>query len=348
MANLIHLEPRPLAEVLTSAPAELYRIVDKCLQKNVDNRYKNASEIASDLKILKREIEADRAFETPLPHVHTTDAESQISSEETKTRLYQTDGNSGSDSASIKTSDQSAIAPAKNSRKISPIVFGSISAAFIIIIGIFLAAGLGAFTAKTGKKSELFLNPQISKLSDDSKSRLPAISPDGKYVAFQNGDAGARSILVRQLATGSSVEIVPKSGLKTLAIRFSPDTNYVYFVQSDVSGTVNNLYQVPTLGGTPKLIVADIDSNITFSPDGKKIAFTRHSGSQGTDTLLTANTDGTGEKAVIATPETDFGYLGNPIWSPDGGKIVVAVSTFRGGEADSVSIAEVSPDGGGN
>ena len=213
----------------------------------------------------------------------------------------------------------------------------------MIVGGGFLAA---KFLGKGGENVESFRNPQISKLSDDGKSRLPAISPDGKYVAYQSGDAGARNIVVRQLETGSSVEIVPKSGLRILALRFSPDTNYVYFVQGDVSNTVNNLYKVPTLGGTAKLIVADIDSNVTFSPDGKKIAFTRHEGNAGTDTLLTANIDGTDEKIVIATPQTDFGFLGNPIWSPNGGKIAVIVSTFKGGETDSLSIAEISPDGG--
>jgi serine/threonine protein kinase len=340
LANLIHLEPRPLAESSPDTPAELHRIVDKCLQKNIENRYQNANEIAFDLKNLKRELEADQSFEKPLP-IHSTSADSRIFSEETKTRLLQTD----EDFTRTKITNPATNAPTKNSRSITPFIFGGIVAS-VLIIGALVAIGLGIFAAKTDHKADKFLNPQISKLSDDGKSRLPAISPDGKYVAFQSGDAGAKSIVVRQLATGSSVEIVPKSGLRILALRFSPDTNYVYFVQGDAGNSVYSLYQVPTLGGTAKLIVTDIDSNVTFSPDGKKIAFTRHNGSEGTDTLLTANIDGTGEKAVIATPQTDYGYLGNPIWSPNGEKIVVAVSTFKGGETDSVFIAEVSPDGG--
>ncbi len=341
LANLIHLEPRPLVDISPDTPAELHRIVDKCLQKNVENRYQNANEVAVDLKNFRRDLDADNSSETPL-RIHSTGADSEGFSEEIKTRLFQTDD----DLMPTKITNPSINSPTPNSRRISPFILGGIIAG-VLIIGTFLVIRLGIFAAKTDRKAELFLNPHISKLSDDGQSRLPAISPDGKYVAFQSGDAGARDILVRQLATGSSVEIVPKSGLRILAIRFSPDTNYVYFLQSDISNTVNNLYQVPTLGGTAKLVVGDVDSNITFSPDGKKIAFTRHSGNAGTDTLLTANLDGTNEKAVINTSQTDFGYLGNPIWSPDGGKIVVLVSTFKGGEADSVSIAEISPADGG-
>ncbi len=35
------------------------------------------------------------------------------------------------------------------------------------------------------------------------------------------------------------------------------------------------LYQVPSLGGTPRRILADVDSPISFSPDGKRFSFVR-------------------------------------------------------------------------
>ncbi len=345
LANLIHLEP-PLSEILPNAPAELHRIVNKSLRKNRDERYRTAVEIAFDLKNLRRELEANYSDQTPL-RIHSTNSGARQFSDETKTRIYQTDEakpkQTDEDLAQTKIISQSATAPNKSPRRILPfVVFG--------IIGILLLGGAGLLAAKflsgSGAKVESFQNPQISKLSDDGKSRLPAISPDGRYVAFQSGEAGARNITVRQLVTGSSVEIVPKSGFNVLAICFSPDTNYVYFLQSDAGKNFNSLYQVPTLGGTPKLIVADVDSNITFSPDGKKIAFARHNGNEGTDTLLTANADGTDEKAIIATPQTAYGYFGYPAWSPTGEKIVLVVGTFKGGEAESLSLAEVSLDGG--
>ncbi len=342
LANLIHLELPSLSEILPDAPAELHRIVNKSLRKNRDERYQIAVAIASDLKNLRRELEANYSDQTLL-RIHSTNSGARQFSDETKTRNYQTDEaklkQTDEDLTQTKIISQSASVSSGKSRRITPFV----------IIGILLLGGLGLLAAKFlggGEKFNSFQNPQISKLSDDGKSHLPAISPDGRYVAFQSGEAGARNITVRQLVTGSSVEIVPKSGLNVLAICFSPDTNYVYFVQSDAGKTINSLYQVPTLGGTPKLIVADVDSNISFSPDGKKFAFTRHSGSAGTDTLLTANADGTDEKAIIATPQTAYGFLGNPAWSPTGNKIAVIVSTFKGGETDSVSIAEVSPDDG--
>ncbi len=347
LANLIHLPPKPLTDFLPDAPFELQNIIGKSLQKNLDERYQTIREMTADLKNLRRELETNPADGLQKTNYSPTTAD-RIFSEETKTRIYQTDESKADETVANPPLPQKITLPdaSPNQAKsgILRYVFGAIAA--LLLIG-----GIGLFAAKffggNNSKTDLFANPQISKLSDDGKSRLPTISPDGRYVAFQSGDAGAKNITVRQLLTGSAVEIVPKSGLAVLVICFSPDTNYVYFVRSDDSNTVNSLYQVPTLGGTPKLIVSDIDSNITFSPDGTKIAFTRHSGNEGTDTLLTANIDGTNEKPIIATPQTAFGYLGNPAWSPtNADKIAVLVSTFKGGESDSISLAEVSLESG--
>ena len=62
----------------------------------------------------------------------------------------------------------------------------------------------------------------------------------------------------------------------TTALRFSPDGNYFYFVRSDPGNPeLKFLYRAPLLGGTPQKLAEDVDSNITFSPDGKQIAFMR-------------------------------------------------------------------------
>ena len=33
------------------------------------------------------------------------------------------------------------------------------------------------------------------------------------------------------------------------------------------------LYRAPVLGGTPEKLVTDVDTNITFSPDGRSLAY---------------------------------------------------------------------------
>ncbi len=77
-------------------------------------------------------------------------------------------------------------------------------------------------------------------------------------------------------------------------MRFSPDGNYLYFNRSEPGSTeLKYLYRAPVLGGTPQKLVTDIDSNITFSPDGKQIAYFRFNNPEpGKERLLLLPVDG--------------------------------------------------------
>src|SRR5229473_743146 len=54
----------------------------------------------------------------------------------------------------------------------------------------------------------------------------------------------------------------------------------------------NALYRVPALGGTSTKLIADVDSAVTFSPDGKRLAFLRRSTGRGETAIVVSNADG--------------------------------------------------------
>jgi Tol biopolymer transport system component len=49
------------------------------------------------------------------------------------------------------------------------------------------------------------------------------ISPDGRYLAYLAGRAGRASLRVRQIATGSDVEVLPARDAALESPAFSPD-----------------------------------------------------------------------------------------------------------------------------
>jgi eukaryotic-like serine/threonine-protein kinase len=84
------------------------------------------------------------------------------------------------------------------------------------------------------------------------------------------------------------------------------------------------LYRAPVLGGTPQKLVTDIDSNITFSPDGRQIAYFRFNNPEaGKERLLLLPAEG-GEEKVLDNRTVNVG-LQDPAWSPDGKTIVCMV-----------------------
>ena len=96
-----------------------------------------------------------------------------------------------------------------------------------------------------------------------------AISANGEYAAYAYSEAGKQSVLVRQLASGSTLELVPPSPIGVWGLTFSSDSRSVYYAIKAGSDPAGGLYEIPILGGVPRRVLMRIDSTVTFSPDGK-------------------------------------------------------------------------------
>lgn len=102
----------------------------------------------------------------------------------------------------------------------------------------------------------------------------------------------------------------------------------IYFKRR-VSATQYNMFRATVLGGTPQLIVSDVDSNVTFSPGGRRIAYMRGNDPEVNKfRLLSAAPDGSGEKVLLNAPLGDVN-LRNVTWSPDGRQIAWLTGSIK-------------------
>ncbi len=209
------------------------------------------------------------------------------------------------------------------------------AAATLVAIGILLW--------RAGRTAPPFQHMEIARLTSTGKASAAAISPDGRYVVHIMSDAGQQSLWMRQVATGSNVEIVPasKAGFPDLA--FSPDGNYVYYTKVERDSFAGTLCQLPVLGGAPRTVVMDVDSPVTFSPDGRQIAFMRWKGEE--TAILVANVDGSGERQVTSRKTPAFFDSGRLAWSPDG-KLIACPAGVWGAGSYYENVVAV-PAGGG-
>src|SRR5581483_5801551 len=159
---------------------------------------------------------------------------------------------------------------------------------------------------------------RITRLTAIGKALLPAVSPDGRYVAYVMEDIGRQSVWIRQVATTSNVQIVPAAEADYQGLAFSRDGNYLYYTVYERPKRLGVVHRVPVLGGTAKKIIEDVESPVTFSPDGERFAFERNYPGRLEFSIIVANADGSNERILATRRQPDYFWTDGPAWSPDG------------------------------
>ena len=170
----------------------------------------------------------------------------------------------------------------------------------------------------------------ITQLTSSGDIGAASISPDGKWLAYVQDHNGEDSIWVRQLATGSTAQVLPPSKLNLDGLTFTRDGNYLYFNTRVLGENMNHLQKMASLGGTPQPLLDDIDSPISFSPDGTQITFVRQSSAEFNSKLMVAAADGTGAHALSTLSGLSGFSTTGPAWSPDGARIAVGAIEGQG------------------
>src|SRR5262249_59124421 len=134
--------------------------------------------------------------------------------------------------------------------------------------------------------------PSPGNLTATGNISNAAISPDGKYIVYAMDEAGKQGLWIRQVAVANSVRLIPASEVEYRGLTFSPDGNYIYYLLNERGSNRRNLYQVPALGGSPTMAKEAVDGPVSFSADGKKMAFVRANREQGEDSLVVADEHG--------------------------------------------------------
>ncbi|MEP6569881.1 MAG: protein kinase [Acidobacteriota bacterium] len=332
----------PLKDFDASASPELQRVVRRCLQKDPDERYQSIQDVALELKELRREMEGDSQFDTTVPP-------SSMGSETAGASRVQSSATIGSQTS---TGDVAAVLTTSSAEVIIGEVTKHKRGFALALVALILVAASVTFIwwrFSGGPKASPFLNVKIIRLTTGGKignaaiKGYTSISPDGKTVIFRTTEAGKDSLWVRQVSTGSLVKIVPDLEAKIGGTTFSRDGELVYYSLFDNVDPLGTLYQVPVLGGTSRRILAGVTSPVTFSPDGKQIAFVRPSSSE--SNLVVANLDGSGERKIAMRKlPAYFSFIGGPSWSPDGKTIACGAGSYTGNL--SATIVSVPADGG--
>ena len=322
IAGILHVEPMPLARFAPVVPPELDRIVRKALRKDREARYQVVKDLQNDLKSFKEDLE----FEAKLARTHRAEMPTQtmstISAAPLGVATVVQPVAPVSAEASVRTVSSAEYIVNALTRNRRRVVLGL---AGLVMLG----AGLPLAWFQWWRPVASFQVGQIRKLTSAGNAGQVALAPDGKDVAYSLVEEGRHSLWLQPVDGGVAQRIVPPDEGEYVGITFSRDGKYIYYVKR---GGV--LYRVTRHGTDSKILLPQVSSPITLSPDGKQIAFVRRNPSQ--SILMTANDEGRELKELVTYNHPKIFRSSGPAWSPDGKMIACGVESLAGASFETV------------
>ena len=121
----------------------------------------------------------------------------------------------------------------------------------------------------------------VRRLTDHrARDIYPRFSPDGNSIAFSSNREGNYDIYVISAEGGKATQLTFHSA-DDVVVGWNPAGGKILFTSSRSKGAfpnVTTLFEVPAAGGMEQPIATDWGANGSWSPDGQKLAFTRHPG----------------------------------------------------------------------
>lgn len=300
-AQIIHFNPPPPSAINPRVSPQLDRITLKALAKKPEARYQSAEEMLVELRSARAALKGD---------------------DEHRTKRLET--SRGSHSSALKSISETLSRP-----RVSIGVF--VLTLIVVVLGSWAILRWGRST-----RPAPFQNLGMRKLTSSGKTIDAAISPDGKYLAEVVEEGGLQSMWLTQVdELSASKKIDAPTGGKFEGLTFTPDGNNIYYVVWE-NNAQDVLYKIAVLGSSPQKLPVNLVSPISFSSDGKRIAFIQRSTNRGESALVIANADGTQEQVVAKRHEPLFFSEVAPSWSEDGKAIACSVLSSAGGFRSSV------------
>ncbi|HEX8031945.1 MAG TPA: LpqB family beta-propeller domain-containing protein [Vicinamibacterales bacterium] len=132
----------------------------------------------------------------------------------------------------------------------------------------------------------------------------PALSPDGKWIAYLSNARGPTDVWVKFIAGGDPANLTANAGVEVQStdyisgIDVSPDGSQIALTAIGTAQRAASWVMPAPLGGVPRRILRDGNAGLSWSPDGKRIAFVRTGGPLG-DAVVISDPDGQNESIIV-------------------------------------------------
>jgi len=232
--QILHKNPVMRAE----SPVELRQVIQKAMEKDRNLRYQSASEIAVDLKRLKREVDTGRSASVATPQTGSAASSESIAKPTIGERW-----------------------PSRRTRKIAAIGVVALVALVAIAYGLrpsLPAPRITAFNQVThdGRVKNVFGAAAPTVLTDGTRLYVQEVS-NGRYVIAQVAVTGGETVLMNTPFPNVSLNNI------------SPDKTELVVGSFTGVEVEQQLWAVPVVGGQPRRFADVVGEDGTWMPNGK-------------------------------------------------------------------------------
>jgi Tol biopolymer transport system component len=305
--SIVNEEPKRVSDMVPGTPPALEGIFAKAFEKDPNERYQSAADLAVDLKRLKKQSSAHGRSSASLPRQAPGSGAAHAPGG-TVTPGETRPGATADRSAAGETAGEVPARGAGGSKLPVALLAGLLLLALLYI-------GYREWRGGGGEAPTAVLSSRLTEQAGEEK--MPDLSPDGSYIAYVKDEGARTDIYVQRAGGGNPLNLTQQSGVRNTMPAYSPKGDLIAF-RSERDG--GGIFVMGSTGESARRLT-DFGFNPSWSPDGKWLVIAtegiEHPYSRGSQSKLWRIDAGSGEKVLLYD-----GDAVQPKWSPDGEWIV--------------------------
>ncbi len=199
------------------------------------------------------------------------------------------------------------------------------------LAGVVLASAVAWWAERSGSAhAAMHFSPVTSFAGVQAQ---PALSPDGRSVAFISNRDGSYNVYVGLVRGGELVQVTHGASLKSRP-SWSPDGSTLAYAQMNDFGTMD-VWEVSALGGSPRMVLQDANDP-TWTPDSRSLLYEN----MVDGAIWTSGVSGENPRLLV---RMDPGQAATELrMSPDSRMVAFAIRHVNAGPYGELGVADVS------